>query len=109
MLSIHCDFETSPKKKVCILEAEEDHIMEEICRLYPSIDGTEHPNWVKVQSSKYHTGVFILLRYDMMSPKYGKIADIVVINETVILSLQVFESRHFDNLFFICHHTHFCF
>ena len=63
MLSIHCDFETSSKKKVCILEAEEDHIMEEICRLYPSIDktdGTEHPNWVNVQSSKYHTGVFTI-------------------------------------------------
>ena len=51
---LHCDVETSPKKKVGILESEQNHVIEEVCRLYPTIeknDDTEHPNWIKIQNS----------------------------------------------------------
>ena len=34
-----------------------------------------------------------------MSPEFGKVLDIVVVNDTVIFSLQVFSSKFFDTHF----------
>ena len=92
---LHNPYECSPKTTACILQAEDEHVIQEVIRLFPSVDSSSeilHPDWVKNQSSLYRKGVFILLKYDDMSPEFGKIIDILYLNDTVIFSLKVFIS-----------------
>lgn len=96
---LHTTVELSRKKVVCALEAEAEHVSEKILTLFPTLKSdsvVEHPAWVKIHSSLYRKGVYLLLHYDMMSPDFGKILDIAVVNETVIFSLQVYSTEFFD-------------
>ena len=54
-----------------------------------------HPNWVKVQSTKYAKGAYVIIKYDPIDPVFGKIVDILLIDETIILSLEKFVSQYF--------------
>ena len=84
--------EYSPKSTSCLLESEEQHVITEIIRVFPSSDCTSmisHPNWVKCQSTVCRKGVFLLLKYDSLSPEFCKINDIFVLNETVFMDLTL--------------------
>jgi hypothetical protein len=97
---LHMSFEASPKKSVCLLQAEADHVAKEVIRLFPTLkdDSTiDHPAWVKVHSSRYSKGVYLLLQYDPISPRFGKIVDIAVVNDTAIFSVQVVSPEFFDS------------
>ena len=99
---LHTTFESSPKKDIYALQAETEHVSKEILTHFPTLNGdsmVEHPMWVKIHTSHYRKGVYLLLRYDPMSPEFGKVLDIVVVNDTVIFSLQVFSSEFFDTHF----------
>lgn len=89
--------EHSPKIIPCTLEAEEEHLITEITRLCPSISTSVifHPNWVKYQNALFHEGVFLLLEYDFLSPKFGKIVDILLLNGTTIFNLVMYKSEVF--------------
>ena len=50
---------------------------------------------MKVQSTKYTKGTLVLITYDPMPPLFGEVIDIVV-NSTVILTLQKHKSLFFD-------------
>ena len=91
-------YEFSPKCIQIPLQAEEEHLITEIKNLFPSANSTTivaHPNWVKHHNNLYHSGVFLLLHYDSLSPEFGKIVDILVINDTVIFSLNLCMSECF--------------
>lgn len=95
----HTDYESSPKRLPCTLRDEPQHIVEEAIKQFPSLcddSVLEHTNWVEVQSSKYCKGVFVLLRYDDLSPEFGKIVDIVLVNGTVLFSVQLYVSDFLD-------------
>ena len=40
-----------------------------------------HPVWLKIQSSTYKAGVYVLLERDYISPTFGKILDIAILEE----------------------------
>lgn len=99
---LHTAFESSPKKTMYKLQVEAEHIRKEILTLFPTMNDdsmVEHPIWVKIHSSLYRKGVYLLLHYDPMSPEFGKVLDIAVVNDTVIFSFQVFSSEFFDTHF----------
>ena len=96
---LHVAFETSSKKTTCTFEAEPDIIAQEILQLFPSINRDlllAHPKWVKLHNYTYSKGVFLLLTYDPMYPKFGQISDIVIVNNTALLSLSVYTADYFD-------------
>lgn len=45
----------------------------------------EHSSWVNLQSSHLCTGVYVLLNYNLMKPVFGKVIDIVTVEQTVVL------------------------
>ena len=95
---LHTHIEASPKSYEFELQTEQDHIIEEISRIFHLTVGvkysTEHPEWVKLQSFVYKKGVFVLLKYDFMEPSFGKIIDI---NDIFMLSLEVHLSTFFES------------
>lgn len=96
---LHVNIEESPKSYECEVEAEDEHVINEISRLFPlniRVEGhTTHPEWVKLHSFVYRKGVFVLLSYDFLEPTFGKIIDIIKFSDIVMLSLQVHPSHFF--------------
>ena len=96
---LHATFKQSPKTVVCTLEAEAEHVSEKILTLFPTMNAdsaVQHPAWINVHTSLYRKGVYLLLKFDAMSPEFGKVLDIAVVNDTVIFSLQVYSTNFFD-------------
>ena len=44
-----------------------------------------HPDWVSLQSSQLHRGVYVVLNYDTFQPVFGKIVDLAVLDTTIII------------------------
>ena len=84
--------EVSPKSYHKTLQMEADYLVEEITKHIP--DGRdleiEHPKWVKVQSSCVRQGGFMLLKYDLMQPEFGKVIDIAVVQGVIFISFEIF-------------------
>ena len=60
--------------------------------MIPHILGT-----VKHQSCTYCKGHFIMLSYDnTMAPKFGKVVDIIIRNEVIVFSLEVYVKNHYN-------------
>ena len=96
---LHTNFESGPTKHSNELSSEDQHVLAEILRVFPtlSLEGmVDHPKWIKVQSSVYKKGVFLLIHNDPMYPEFGKLVDIVLINSVVIFSLQIYVSEYFN-------------
>lgn len=79
---------------------EPQHVQAEIIRLQTSATPeTEvfHPNWVNIQSSTYHQGVFVLLNHDDMDPKFGKIVDLIMLKDPqfVCLCVEIHAAQYF--------------
>lgn len=90
----------SPKGVHLHLCNEPQHVQAEIIRLQPSVTPeTEvfHPNWVNIQSSTYHQGVFVLLNHDDMNPKFGKVVDLIMLKDPqfVCLCVEIHAAKYF--------------
>ena len=57
----------------------------------------EHPKWLKLQNSLYKCGVVVLIKYDEMSPVFGKV-DIIVLRDHsfVLFSVQKYSTLQFN-------------
>ena len=94
--------EMSPNQTSSLLENEADYVITAVKRLLPSLNSDailQHPNWVKIQSSEFCIGVFVMLKYDNMNPLFGKIIDVVTIGSTVILCVQEYYGEVFVSHF----------
>lgn len=94
--------EMSPAQTSSILENEADYVITEVKRLFPDLSSdalVQHPNWVKIQSSHFREGAFVMLRYDEFSPLFGKIIDVITIDSRVILSVQEYYGKVFVSHF----------
>lgn len=96
---LHVMCELSPRTTSCTLDVEAQILVNEVLRVFPTISHDAlvvHPNWVKLQSSKYYKGVYLLLKYDRLSAEFGKIVDIAFISDSVFLHMHVYTSDYFD-------------
>ena len=74
----------SPREKCFSLSVESDTVRSQILAIAPSLQPSctlKHHQWLKIRSLVYKIGTFILLHRDDMTPKFGKIEDIIVIPE----------------------------
>lgn len=97
---LHPEIEFSPKSNLLSFAEEDDHIQHVLLQLFSleiSSDTIHHHKWVKVQSSKYTKGLFVLIKFDPISPVFGKVMDVIVVDNTVILSLQKHKRLFFDS------------
>ena len=81
----------SPKYTSQPLVSEDDCIQEEFLCLIPNVSlesEIEHYNWIKFQSSTLHKGTFLLIKYDIDSPVFGKILHFLGYSSTIILFVQ---------------------
>lgn len=103
-------FEISKRFTSSILANEEDYIQMEFFQRIPKLTPdsvVSHPSFVLLQSSRLCMGVYILLKYDDITPVFGKIVDIVCFNDTVVLCVQEYYGHTFNthyNCFSISHH-----
>ena len=103
-------FEQSKKFSSNSLANEEDYVQIELLRLIPQLtqeSTVSHPSFVNLQSLRLCQGVYVLLQYDDVRPLFGKIIDIVCIEETVVLCVQEYYGRIFNshyNCFSITHY-----
>ena len=82
--------EVSPKQLSNTLTCEDDYIQCELKRIIPSLGAESivcHPNWAILQSSHFHKGLYVLVKYDTMHPVFGKIIDLVTIEDTLIICM----------------------
>lgn len=96
LLSPSVDF--SPKTRSCAFVSEDPCVQAECQRIIPNLCmevEIHHPDWVKVQSSVLHEGVFVLLNFDTDTPVFGKICDLLNIDSTVIIYVQ----KYFGDVF----------
>ena len=72
---LHHDTEFSSKSTVSSIDEEDEHVQQVLTELFPEISSAtiHHHKWVKVQSTKYTKGVFVLITYDPISPLFGKV------------------------------------
>ena len=80
--------EVSPKQLSNTLACEDDYIQCELKRFIPGLTAESivyHPSWVHFQSSHIYKGLYILVKYDTMHPVFGKIIDIVTVEDTVTI------------------------
>lgn len=92
----------SPKSVSVQLDMEPVHLQRELLQLFPSTLPESlicHPQWARIQSTTYKPGVFVLLCFKDLYPKFGKVVDICVIDTKIALYLQTYESTyngHYD-------------
>lgn len=92
-------FETSRRVLTCPLSNEESYVQNEFLRLIPHLtmeSVVKHPNWVHLQSSYLCKGVYVLLHHDLMRPVFGKVIDIVVVEQTVVLCVHEYYGHIFN-------------
>lgn len=73
------------------LSNEEDYLQRELLQLNPDLkldSIIEHPNWINIQSSHLCKGVFVLLHYDLVRPVFGKVLDVVTVEQSIMLCVQ---------------------
>lgn len=91
-------FESSKKVLSNPLSEEDNYIQTELLQLIPhlALDSiVEHPSWVNLQSSHLCKGVYVLLNYNLMRPVFGKVIDIVTIEQTVVLCVLKYYGHTF--------------
>ena len=82
----------SPKPRVSCLSQECENIISQLVKLEPSLQcecSLNHHNWLKIHSSMYKLGMFVLLERHDISPKFGKIMDIIHIQDFKLLFFYV--------------------
>ena len=78
-----------------------EHIQSELKIICPGLKENSvirSPMWVKIQSAKYRLGVAVLLHWDEMDVKFGKVIEILQIIDanivTFLLIVEVFEAEY---------------
>lgn len=51
---------------------------------------------VKIHNYKFKNGVYVLLKYDEMSPQFAKAVETIVIGQSLVLSVQLYSTISFD-------------
>ena len=103
----------SPKYVSHALLSEDDCIQAEFLNLIPCLSlesEIKHLKWVQVQSSTLRKGTFLLIKYDVDSPVFGKVIDNLSFNSTVVLYVQEYSGELFFsyyNAFLIKSHGEF--
>ena len=98
----------SPKGRVSCLSQQSEDIRSQLLAADPSIAGgsdLKHHTWLKIQSSTYKLGMFVLLERHDMSPKFGQVKDIVHIQECKRLFFIV---DVYEGYSFCTHYNAFC-
>jgi hypothetical protein len=104
----------SPKYTSQPLLSEDDSIQLEFLCLIPNLSlesEIKHYNWIKFQSTTLHKGTFVLIKYDVDSPVFGKIIDFLGYISTILLYVQQYTSDIFCShygAFLIKSHGEFC-
>ena len=73
------------------------HLQRELLQLFPSTLPENlicHPQWARIQSTTYKPGVFVLVCFKDLYPKFGKVVDICVVDTKIVLYLQMYESTY---------------
>ena len=91
----------SPRETTSCLSTEPENIRDQIIATTPPLSPIctlKHHQWLKIQSLVYKLGTFVLLQRHDMSPKFGKILDIIHVEETqqLLLCVEVYESYSFS-------------
>lgn len=92
----------SPKSTITKFSNEPEHIQEELRHLQPITElltedcTVERPAWVKIHNYKFKSGVYVLLKYDEMSPQFAKVVETIVIGHSLVLSAQLYSTVSFD-------------
>ena len=92
--------ETSPKHSSNTLSCEDDYTQCELKRIVPGLRDDSilyHPEWVNLQSSHFHKGLYILVKYDIMTPVFGKIIDLVTIDNILIICVLEYYGHFFSS------------
>ena len=92
--------ETSPKHSSNTLSCEDNYTQCELKRIVPSLRDDSvlyHPEWVNLQSSHFHKGLYILVKYDIMTPVFGKIIDLVTIDNILIICVLKYYGHFFSS------------
>ena len=98
MLSPQMDI--SPKQSSNTLSCEDDYIQCELKRIVPNLSDDDvlcHPEWVNLQSSHFHKGLYILVKYDIITPVFGKIIDLVTVDNTLIICVLEYYGHFFSS------------
>ena len=63
-----------------------------------SVSDLKHHDWLKIQRSVYKLGMFVLLERDDMTPKFGKIKNIIHIQaiKKLVFCVEVYEGYCFS-------------
>ena len=94
---ISSSYEYSPNNTTIPFQAEEDHLVTDIIRYFPSINSRITSS--RLDNNVYQKGVFLLLKYDPLYPEFDKIVDILLLNNIVIFSLILYVSEVFVSHF----------
>ena len=83
------------------LSTETDIIKSQILSVSPSLSSAsslKHHKWCKVQSLVYQVGLYVLIQRDDMTPKFGKIHDVIYVCEShqILFLVEVFEGYSFS-------------
>ena len=92
--------EISPRNMSNTLACEDNYIQCELKRVIPSLSAESivcHPNWVTLQSSHFCKGLYVLVKYDTMRPVFGKIIDLVTVEDTLILCVTEYYGSFFSS------------
>lgn len=98
------NIELGPIKLESTLGNEPEHIREQIVQMIPDVSITARvyrPKWLQINSTILKADVFVLLKYDDMSPSFGKVREVLTFDDctakTVILSVQTYASDYYDS------------
>ena len=100
VLSVHT--EVSSRGMESCFSSKSEHIQSELRSICPSLKVDSiirTPNWVQIQSAKYQPGVVVLLFWEEMSAKFGKVIEILQITDArnhvqFLLLVEVFEAEY---------------
>lgn len=91
--------ESSPKHFSSTLACEDDYIQCELKRAIPTLNDDSvvcHPDWVKLQGSRFVKGLYILIKFNTVNPVFGKIVDLVTLNQdTLFISVLEYVGKAF--------------
>lgn len=82
------------------LRTEDECVQRYFLRLIPCLElksEIKHLKWLKVQSSTIRDRSLVLITYDVGCPVFGKVLDILCVNLTCLLYVQVYIGELFSS------------
>ena len=98
---LYSEPQLSPKQSVSYLSQECENIISQLLTVEPSLPSEcslKYHDWLKIQSSVYKLGMFVLLERHDMTPKFGKIIHIIHIQDIkrLFFCVEVYEGCCFS-------------